>query len=317
MDWSFPTLPFVMFECFTQTHHCYGWRRQVSAGNAIHRSITALFISFNSANQMLLLEWKYFPVLENKQLTEYLSALLLFSRLTQSNVYWIQFIFSFLLIIPFLPLLQLHCLTRLLIFIIYCCYCTLDSILADSIIIIFQFNTEKWNESFISRGPKRAWLQMAETSVHFGPFCKPQQLHLPNFGGTAQNIFHSGKWACKWFSTQYVLLVLVKRNDIPSQAQEPQCLLNPYVILSFVGKQTSTVLGVCPCEAVCSVLQRCGSAIPCHELPWDLALRDCAISTSTAPTRPGCFKSLTFLLELQLFTSSASSLSLTSQRFSR
>lgn len=118
-------------------------------------------------------------------------------------------------------------------------------------------------------------------------------------------------------STQYVLLVLVKRNDIPSQAQEPQCLLNPYVILSFVGKQTSTVLGVCPCEAVCSVLQRCGSAIPCHELPWDLALRDCAISTSTAPTRPGCFKSLTFLLELQLFTSSASSLSLTSQRFSR
>lgn len=68
-------------------------------------------------------------------------------------------------------------------------------------------------------------------------------------------------------STQYVLLVLVKRNDTPSQAQEPQCLLNPYVILSFVGKQTSTVLGVCPCKAVCSVMQRCGSAILCHELP--------------------------------------------------
>jgi len=53
--------------------------RQVSTGKTIHKNITALFISFNSANQMLLLESKYFPASENKQLTEYVSALLLLS----------------------------------------------------------------------------------------------------------------------------------------------------------------------------------------------------------------------------------------------
>lgn len=42
---------------------------------------------------MVLLETKYLPASENKQLAEYLSALLLLSWLSQSNVYCIQFIF--------------------------------------------------------------------------------------------------------------------------------------------------------------------------------------------------------------------------------
>lgn len=55
-------------------HHCYGWGRQASAGKTIHRNITALFVSFNSANHMVLLESKYFPASENKQLTEHTSV---------------------------------------------------------------------------------------------------------------------------------------------------------------------------------------------------------------------------------------------------
>lgn len=95
-DLSFP-FPAWCLSALCKTYHCYRWRRQVSAGNTIHKNITALFISFNSANQMLLLEWKYFPVSDNKQLTEYLSALLHLIDSIQCLLYPIYFLaFSFI-----------------------------------------------------------------------------------------------------------------------------------------------------------------------------------------------------------------------------
>lgn len=77
---------------------------------------------------------------------------------------------------------------------------------------------EKWNlQLYFQRwGLKNAWLQMAETWVHFGPCCKSHQLHLSNLWKTAQNIFHSGKSLANYPFILYVLLVLNRLKDLPA-----------------------------------------------------------------------------------------------------
>lgn len=96
---SFP-FPAWCLSDLCKTYHCYRWRRQVSAGKTIHKNIRALFISFNSANQMLLLGSKYFPASENKQTAHWIplcpTALILIESI-QCLLYPIYFLaFSFI-----------------------------------------------------------------------------------------------------------------------------------------------------------------------------------------------------------------------------
>lgn len=75
---------------------------------------------------------------------------------------------------------------------------------------------EKWNLQLYFQRWGTAWLQMAETWVHFGPCCKSHQLHLSNLWKTAQNIFHSGKSLANYAFILYVLLVLTRLKDLPT-----------------------------------------------------------------------------------------------------
>lgn len=138
---------------------------------------------------------------------------------------------------------------------------------------------QKTDERLVTNGRNTSalWAMLQTTAAPSAKLLWNSSEHFPLWEISLQMILLLS--TCFWFLLKERIYLVKPRS---------QCLLNPYVILSFVGKQTSTVLSVCPCKAGYSVMQRCGSAILCHELPWDLALCDCAISTRTVPTCLGC-----------------------------